>query len=115
MKKLLLLFAVLTSSFHFAQDKDINQEIIKVTKMSVEVDSAEELETIDWKDIKEVFAHNTKNEAIEMSFSLHYPKSKNKIKSAIKVGGKSKNIDSLIVIAKKGIKAIIKLANNHKN
>ncbi len=115
MKNILLLLAVLTSSFYCAQDKDINKEIIKVTKMAIEANSAEELETIDWKDIKEVFAYNTKNEDIEMSFSLHFPKSKNNIKSSIKVGGKSKNIDSLIVKAKKGIKAIIKLANNNKN
>ncbi|PQJ80587.1 hypothetical protein BTO18_16000 [Polaribacter porphyrae] len=67
------------------------------------------------KRLKKFLVKKKEDEVIEMNFALDYPNSKYKIKSSIKVGGKSKNIDSLIIRAKKGIKSIIKISNKYKN
>lgn len=115
MKKFLLLVAILASSFSFSQEQENKEIHVKVSKMAFEANSAEELETINWERIKRVFSENTENENIEMSFTLSYPASKYKIKSSIKVGGQSRNIDSLILKSKKGIQSIIKLSKPYKN
>ncbi|WP_405564972.1 hypothetical protein [Polaribacter sp. Asnod6-C07] len=115
MKKVLLLVAILSSLFSFSQENDNKEINVKVSKVAFEVNSPEELESKDWEDVKKVFSKNTENEKIEMSFTLSYPESKYKIKSSIKVGGESRNIDSLILKSKKGIQSIIKLSTPYKN
>ena len=110
MKHLTIVFALLFTSLFYAQEEKTE---IKISTISYEVNSAKELKNIDWKNIKEIFSLNTKNENIEMSFALNDPNSKYKVKSSIKVGGKSENIDSLIVLAKKGVKSILKISKKY--
>ena len=112
MKHLTIVFALLFTSLFYAQEEKTD---FKVNTISFEVDTVKELKNIDWKNVKEIFSLNTKNEDIEMSFALKQPNSKHKFKSSIKVGGKSKNIDSLIILAKKGVKSIIKISKKYSN
>lgn len=103
----------------FAQTDDKMKKIknidAKVTSVSYAVDSAQELESIDWKQLKSVFDLNDSEEVIEMSFGINYKKSKNKIKSSITISGETKNIDALIKRAKKGVNALIKISNKYQN
>ncbi len=118
MKKCIIIifvFVAINISAQDSLDSIVKETNVKVTSVSYNVDSSDELKTINWTNIKELFHSNKEDETIEMNFSLNYPKSKYKIKSSIKVGGKSKDIDSLIIRAKKGIKAIIKISNKYKN
>lgn len=113
---LLLSFAIYANAQNkSSQKQNIDNFDVKVTSVSYLVDSSKELESIDWKEIKNVFELNKQSEKIELTFGLNYKESKNKIKSSITVSGESKNIDSLIVKAKKGIKTIIKISNKFKN
>ena len=87
---------------------------VKITSVSYAVNTATELQNINWKEIKEVFSSNKETEKIELTFALNYPNSKFKIKSSIKVSGETRDIDSLIYRAKKGVKSIIKISNKYK-
>lgn len=118
--KVILLIQLLSFSFFSYSQKNnlsiINEKSeVKITAVSYAVNSAKELQSIDWREIKEVFNSNKGSEKIEMSFALNYPNSKYKIKSSIKVSGQTKDIDSLIFRAKKGVKSIIKISNKYKN
>mgnify|MGYP000241744622 CR=1 FL=1 len=115
MKKTIVLLAVLLSTLVYSQKENGIKKNTVLSAISYQVDTTEELKTIDWNNIKEVFSRNTKNEEIEMSFAVNYKKGKRNFKNSIKVGGKSEDIDSLIVLAKKGVKAIIKIATKYEN
>ena len=118
MKKLLVIGSLFILTNVFSQTKSILKDSIsavKVTCVSYEVTSTEELNNIDWKSIKSLFKDNKEDDAIEMRFSLSLPDAKYKVKSAIKIGGVTKNIDSLIKNAKKGIQSILKIATKYKN
>ncbi|TMM32346.1 hypothetical protein FDT66_02455 [Polaribacter aestuariivivens] len=120
MKKIITLLLFLTASVFYAQEitlenkKSLNSGVT-VNSVSYMVDTIEELETIDWKNVKEVFESNKPEDIVEMSFGMDLKKSKYKFKSSIKVSGESKNIDSLIIKAKKGVKSIIKISKKYKN
>ncbi|WP_299669915.1 hypothetical protein [uncultured Polaribacter sp.] len=120
MKKFPVVFMFLFASIIFGQQeisthKKITTSGVKVTSISYTVDNIEALKTIDWKHVKEAFEINKPKEIIEMTFGLDFKKSKNKFKSSFKVSGESKNIDSLIIKAKKGVKSIIKISKKHQN
>lgn len=115
MKKFAFLLLIFTLTSSFAQKQSIeSKKEFKVTSVSYTVNSLVELEKIDWTDVKEVFSSNKDEEKIEMSFGVDFKKSKSKFKSSVTVSGESKNIDSLIVRAKKAVKAIIKISKNYK-
>lgn len=119
MKVILLILLLSFSFFSYSQKNNLSiineKSEVKITAVSYAVNSAKELQSIDWSEIKEVFNSNKGSEKIEMSFALNYPNSKYKIKSSIKVSGQTKDIDSLIFRAKKGVKSIIKISNKYKN
>ncbi len=119
MKVILLILLLSFSFFAYSQKNNLSiineKSEVKITAVSYAVNSAKELQSIDWKEIKEVFNSNKGSEKIEMSFALNYPNFKYKIKSSIKVSGQTKDIDSLIFRAKKGVKSIIKISNKYKN
>lgn len=119
MKVILLILLLSFSFFAYSQKNNLSiineKSEVKITAVSYAVNSAKELQSIDSREIKEVFNSNKGSEKIEMSFALNYPNSKYKIKSSIKVSGQTKDIDSLIFRAKKGVKSIIKISNKYKN
>ena len=81
----------------------------KVHSIKYTVNSAEDLKSINWNDVKEIFKENNTEELIELAFEINLPNSKNKYKSSVKAGGKSEDIDALIKIMKKGVKVITKI------
>lgn len=111
----LVLFLFSTSIFFSQETKRTEKSNIKVTSISYMVNNLDELENLDWKDVREVFKNNQDEEIIEMSFGVDFKKSKHNLKSSIKVSGETKNLDSLIIKLKKGIKAILKISKKYQN
>ena len=112
---LLLLFFVATS---FAQkNKFIKNKVIetKVTSIFISANSIEELKTINWLELKESFNDNKQNDIIKLGFEIDLKESKNKLKNSITISGETKNLESLILKAKKGVKGLIKMTNNYQN
>lgn len=118
MKQFLTITFLLFCFSVFSQETTIDtiKDNVKVTvnAMKFSVNSAEELKTINWKEIKDSFKDNKPEELIELAFEIDLPASKNKFKSSFKVGGKTKDIDVLIKKIKKGVKKMSKIASNYK-
>ena len=119
MKTILLLSALLLSTFSYSQKNEkpfaeFNTTDAKITGLTFSVDSAAELKSINWKDIKEVLSinKNPKHE-VELVFEFDLPDSKNKISGEFKIHGENRNLDKLISRAKKGVKGLIKIINNN--
>jgi hypothetical protein len=118
MKKLLFISALLFVTLGYSQKKEkpfatyISEP--NITSLMFSVDSMGELKTINWKDIKEIFSSNSKNQKIELAFEFDLAKSRNTIKGSFKVGGESKDIDNLIKRAKKLVKGMVKIINKNK-
>ncbi|AOW18632.1 hypothetical protein LPB03_14720 [Polaribacter vadi] len=120
MKKLFTLLILLVSLITSAQEEDtkvayFKNEVSKITSLKMTSNSTQDLETINWKDIRSIFEYNNPEEKIELSFELDLKESKDKFKSAVTVGGHTEEIDSLITKSKKLIKMIIKLSKNYEN
>jgi hypothetical protein len=125
MKKLTTVFLLLCTSFLIAQQKNIaiNEAVTKdseakVTSISYSVNSAKELESIDWNAIKTIFKDNAQDVDIKMSFGINLKEpenSKMKVSGKFSVEGKSENIDDLIKISKKGINGLVKIYNKYEN
>ena len=118
MKKLAIVLLLFSLTMSFAQTGSKHVELDKPTKVKVHAvsytaNSIKELETIDWNSMKEVFEYNNETEIIKMSFGIDLKESKNNFKSSIAVSGETKNIDSLIIKAKKGVNAIMKISEKH--
>ena len=120
MKKIITVLFVFTFVVNYAQknikiNEENNLKESKITSVSYSVNNPDELKTIDWKKIKDVFRTNKDGQEIKLSFELDLKKSKNKFKTSYTVSGQTKNIDSLIIKAQKGIKGIIKLSYKYQN
>lgn len=106
MKKLAIVLLLFSLTMSFAQTGSKHVELDKLTKVKVHavsytVDSRKKLEAIDWNSIKSLFEYNNETEIIKMSFGIDLRESKNNFKSSITVSGETKNIDSLLIKAKK--------------
>lgn len=113
------LFLFLSTFILNAQEEKTNVSYFKNTEAKVTVlnftsNSISELKSINWKDVKSIFDSNKSEETIELSFEIDLKESKNKLKSSFRVTGETKNIDSLIVIAQKGLNGLIKMSNNYQ-
>lgn len=121
MKKIVTVLVLICSIVVYGQKEKIKENISKtvtskITEIKYVVNLVKELENIDWKEIKAVFDTNKPEEKIALSFELELQPSKNNLKSSIIISGETKNIDSLIIKAKKGVLAIIKISKkNQKN
>ena len=120
MKKLaavIFLFMV-TISFGQATSKVTKTEKIpevNVHAISYTAYSIKDLETIDWTSVKDALEYNKESATIKMSFNIDLKKSKINLKSSITVSGETKDIDSLIIKAKKGVKAIMQISKKYQN
>lgn len=111
MKKLLLMLFVFTCSINYAQkqaDSEINSTKSTVHSLKFTVDDAEELKTINWDDIKEIFSKNSKQDSISLGFELK-SKSKNKTHYSFTIKGKTDDVDGLILLSKRAIKILNKI------
>ena len=120
MKKLFTLLMLLVSLITSAQEEDtkvayFKNEVSKITSLKMTSNSTQDLETINWKDIRSIFEYNNPEEKIELSFELDLKESKSKFKSSISVVGETKKLDSLILKSKKYLKALIKISKNYEN
>lgn len=96
MKKVIVILLLLISVVTYSQNPGATAEIKEnsVTKLIYTVNSNEELKSINWSDIKDIFKEDSKEETIVLGF---------------KVKGKVSDIDNTIEITKKVIKVITKL------
>ena len=120
MKKLLILLCLFSLSRTLAQQesdltKEKNINGFNITSISYVADSIEELQTINWIDVKEIFGENRNNQKIELTFGLDFKKSKNNFKSSFKITGESKDLDSLIKKSKKLVRSLIKISKKYQN
>lgn len=104
MRKILIVLSIICSTIVFAQREPI---LTKTAMVSLKwtVDSKQELAKIKWNDVREVFKDNVKTDTISLAFELKDFKKK-KPKYSFQVKGKSEDIESLISMAKKGIKVL---------
>jgi hypothetical protein len=120
MKKLFFLaaFFLTISSYSQKNEKPIaeyNFTDVKVTMLTFNVSASEDLKSINWNDIKEIFKNNKNpKQEVELAFKFDLPESKNKISGEFKIHGENRNIDDIIVRAKKGVKGLIKIMNKNK-
>lgn len=110
MKKIFLTLFLCASLNVFSQKSKTKINVINIESLQFEVDSVDELETIDWKDVKETFEENSPESSIFLKITVANKK-KGKLKKSFsyKVDGKAKDIDSLITRIKKGIKLFKKI------
>jgi hypothetical protein len=113
MRKIILIICILCAGYGFAQDTDKTNEI-SIKSLKIECDSAEDLKTVNWDDIREVINMNKPNETIALEFGVHHKRAtKAKVRGSFNftITGKTKDIDNMITRAKKGVKALEKMSN----
>tara|TARA_B110000483_G_scaffold80145_1_gene99741 strand:+ start:1803 stop:2171 length:369 start_codon:yes stop_codon:yes gene_type:complete len=120
MIKIIFAICVFASSLIFSQNKNSSKNYMNVNSLSFTVDSSKELATINWQDVKEAFKQNSPESNIFLEIKLK-TKEKQKAKLKVnydfsyKVAGKAREIDSLVLSMRKGIKFINKVTKNLKN
>ena len=120
MSKIILTICIFTSSILFSQKGENKEVYINTNSIIIRVDSSNELETINWKDIKSVFIENDPESEISLEIKVKTKeKSENKLKVKLdysfKSTSKAKDIDSLIIRMKKGVNYINKITKNLNN
>ena len=117
MKNLVTILVLLISTYSIGQDNSINGDVsiedikIQGLSVSVDVDSAEEIEsTFKIKDIKEILNSVSENEEISFEIVCNGEEMSNGKKSHVsyKVDGNSNDINSFLKRVKKIRKAAIK-------
>lgn len=117
MKNLVTILVLLISTYSIGQDNSINGDVstedikIQGLSVSVDVDSAEEIEsTFKIKDIKEILNSVSENEEISFEIVCNGEEMSNGTKSHVsyKVDGNSNDINSFLKRVKKIRKAAIK-------
>ncbi|CAL2077402.1 conserved exported hypothetical protein [Tenacibaculum sp. 190524A05c] len=114
MKKILVLFTFLSVLNMNAQKESAKAEFKDntITSLVFTVDSVEELETIDWKDVKDIFKNNNEQDSIKLGYRVRFNETKkhdHEFKHSFEIKGKAGDIDGSIKIAKKVIKVISNL------
>lgn len=111
MKKLFVVLFVFTISINYAQKKADTQNNFletKVTRLKFCVDTLEEFKRLNWKEVREIFSKNKKEDSISLGFELK-KKSKNKIHYSFTIKGKTEDVDGLILFSKRAIKILNKI------
>ncbi|CAM1340203.1 hypothetical protein [Tenacibaculum amylolyticum] len=114
MNKILLLLMLLVAAKLSGQEEVTTAEIHnrKIISLIYTVDSLDELNTIQWDNIKEIVKDNDKEDKIAIGCNVKDENRKEcekKYKYKFVVRGKSEDIDHTITIAKRITKAIQKL------
>jgi hypothetical protein len=120
MIKILTLFLLTFSIFICGQEEKTDatyfkDTVTKVTSLKFSFSSIKDLESIVWEDVKSIFDKNSPEEKVALSFEIDLKEVKNKFKGSTTVSGPTKNLDSLIIRAKKTIKSLIRISKGYKN
>ena len=120
MKKILTLFLLTFSIFINGQEENTDatyftDTVTKVTSLKFSSSLIKDLESIVWEDVKSIFDKNSPEEKVALSFEIDLKKSKNKFKGSLTVCGPTKNLDSLIISAKKTVKSLIRISKGYQN
>ena len=112
MKNIVIILFLLTTNLILAQEDVTTAKFSEsnMTSLVYTVDSIDELNEINWSDIKTMFDNN-KNETIVLGFKVKSDKKNDtlKFKQSFKVEGKLEDLDGTIKITKKVIKLLQKL------
>jgi len=120
MKKVLFIAVLLLTTLGYSQKKvkpiaEYNTTEANITALTFSVDSEQGLKSINWNDVKEIFENNTNpKQLLKLTVEVDLPKSKNKMKASITIQEETKNIDKLIIRAKKVVSGLIKIINKNK-
>ena len=119
MKKLIVCVYLLMSSWMFSQSKktDVNTTV-SINSLKFSADSVQELEAINWEDVKEIIKENSAETLFSLEIQLNTSKKstwKVTTNMSAKVSDVSKNYELLIARAEKAIKAIKKMSNKIYN
>ena len=114
MKKISTILFLLISGLLFSQSEApiATLKESKIISLVYSVDSLEELKTINWDDVKEIFNRNeNKDESIVLGFKVKRDvnDSEPKFKHSVEVKGKMSDLEGTIEITRKMIKVIEKL------
>lgn len=117
MKRIIITMLLFISALGVAQEekgiKAINEVNLHITSLSYSMESVEELQSIDWKELETLFEENDNDQEIALKFELKLGGDQKRFKSSFSVKGKTKNMDDLINKAKKGVKSLIKISKNY--
>jgi hypothetical protein len=118
MKKILTLFLLTISIFISGQEEKKDATYFKdtgtkVTSLKFSYSSIKDLESIVWEDVKSGFDKNSPEEKVALSFEIDFKELKNKFKGFMTVSGQTKNLDSLIIRAKKTVKSLIRISKGY--
>ncbi|MFD0993743.1 hypothetical protein [Tenacibaculum geojense] len=110
MKKISIVIAFLSVINLNAQKKNIAEYVQSkgVTSLIFTVDSSEELKTIKWNDVKEIFANNNKQDEVKIGCRVLSKSTENSNKE-FEIKGKVDDLDKLINMLKKATKLMVKL------
>ncbi|MDT7830840.1 hypothetical protein RQM59_00520 [Flavobacteriaceae bacterium S356] len=119
MKKLIICICLLTSLSMFSQSEktDVNTTVA-INSLKFSADSVEELEAINWEDVREIIKENDPETPFSLEIQLNTSKkntSKVATNMSAKVSDVSKNYELLIARAEKAIKAIKRMSNKIYN
>lgn len=111
MQRLVIVLMLLFVSFFYGQDENasviINES--KITSLIYTVDSIQELKSVNWDDVIEIFKTNKKKDSIVFGFRVkNLNKEKIKFKHSLTIKAEAENIDETIKIARNIITAIEK-------
>ncbi|CAM1351745.1 hypothetical protein [Tenacibaculum insulae] len=114
MKNIIIILFLLTANLILAQEDVTSAKFTEsnITSLVYTVGAVEELNEINWNDIKGIFDENTnKNEIIVLGFKVKNATKNDtsKFKHSFQVEGKLEDIDGTIKITKKVIKLLQKI------
>ena len=120
MKKIVTLFLLTFSIFINGQEENTDatyftDTVTKVTSLKFSSSSIKDIERFVWEDVKSIFDKNSLEEKVALSFEIDLKESKNKFKGSLTVSGPTKNLDSLIISAKKTVKSLIRISKGYQN
>lgn len=115
MKKILILSFLLFANIVFAQEKKVISEV-NFESIEISVDTLEELDTIDWQEMSDIFKKNKPESKISLKVTVKDIKKENyKGSFSITLGGESQKIDSLVTQLKEKVLKMKQLVINFNN
>jgi kynurenine formamidase len=117
MKNLFIVLFIFAMNVVSAQNSD-TAETSKITVKSFKIhcESAKELKTIDWNDIHDIIQQNDPEDVVALEFGVHHKvQTQTKVKGTFnfKLKGKTKDVEKIIIRAKKGVNALKKMSTKN--
>lgn len=118
--KYLFYSLILCISFtSFAQDTTRTENDFSITTYSVKVNDLEDFKTINWEIIPEMFQYNKPETIVELEFSFKKQPSDNPeinfTEFTLSIKGKSEEIETMVLRAKKTVAKAIEILHKKKD